>query len=364
MTRTYGAVIAAAGKSSRMEQFKPMLPFGDSTIIGTIMTKLRGACISRFSIVLGREADKLRRAVEAPDVSFTLNAEYETTDMLHSVKLGLREMHGMCDYLFFTPADTPLFQQESLEKMKSMAQNSEYDIIIPVHRGLRGHPILLKSSAVPIILKYSGERGLAGAIDNSGFSVKLLECGDFGVLPDADYKGDYALMRLLNGDGLPEGVVRHGRAVAKLTIALAAALNARGRTLDTGLAEAAALVHDCARDLPRHEERGAEMLIAIGRDDLAEIVRWHMLPAPSMCVEISEITLVYLADKLVDEDSPVTLEERFLRKFNQYADPAVQAAINEKYEIARCVKELFEDALGYEIDASQILEKYYETEIK
>ena len=363
MTKEYGAVIAAAGRSSRMEQFKPLLPFGDSTMMGTSMEKLRGAGVSLFSIVLGREADKLRRAVEAPDVHFTLNAEFETTDMLHSVKLGLRGIDGHCDYIFFAPADTPLFRPETLEKMKATAQSGGYDVIIPVHRGVRGHPLLFRSSAVSSILKYSGERGLAGAIDNSGFSVKLLECGDFGVLPDADYAGDYALMRLLNGDGLPEGVVEHGRAVARLTLALADALNERGLAIDTGLSELAALVHDCARDLPRHEERGAEMLGAIGRDDLAEIVLHHMLPEAAMLGEISEITLVYLADKLVERDSPVTLEGRFFGRLKKYSDPAAQTAIAEKYEAARRVKAMFEAALGYEINAAQILKNYYETEI-
>ena len=345
MTKKYGAVITAAGRSSRMGDFKPLLPLGASTIIGVTMDKLRAAGVSNFSVVVGREAARLCAEAAASDVVFAENAEYATTDMFCSVKMGLRALDSSCDYLFFLPVDTPLFELETLEKMKTAADGS-CDVVIPTHRGKSGHPILLRGSAVPAILAYTAELGLGGAMKNLGLSVKRLECEDFGILLDADHKSDYELMRLLYGEDAPKNVMRHERAVARLSVHLADELNAAGFPIDTGLLELAALVHDCARAMPRHDEQAAEILRRIGRDDLAEIVRQHMLPEPVARDKISEITLLYLADKLVIEDRPATLEERFLSRLDKHPNEAARLAITEKYEIALDIKSMFEKALG------------------
>ena len=283
------------------------------------------------------------------------NRRFETTDMLCSVKMGLRAVGAARGWLFFMPVDAPLFAPETLEKMKAAALAGGHDAIIPTHRGRSGHPILLARGAAEKILDYEGEGGLGGALKNLGFDVLRLECGDFGILPDADSPGEYALMRLLHGEGVPDKVVRHEKAVARLAVKLADELIERGYELDTTLVELAALVHDCARTEKDHAARGAERLREIGREDIARVVRNHMLPEPGELGKISETTLVYLADKLVLGDAPATLEERFLARLERYEDAEARRAIEEKYEIAKKTKQIFEAALRHGIDAAEIL---------
>ena len=58
MERT-GAVILAAGLSSRMHEFKPLLELGDSTIIVRAIENLKTAGASPVIIVAGYKADQL-----------------------------------------------------------------------------------------------------------------------------------------------------------------------------------------------------------------------------------------------------------------------------------------------------------------
>ena len=56
-----GAVLVAAGLSSRMEAFKPMLPFGDSTVSRHIVNMLRDMGIDPVVVVIGHRGDELQQ---------------------------------------------------------------------------------------------------------------------------------------------------------------------------------------------------------------------------------------------------------------------------------------------------------------
>jgi len=45
------AILLAAGQSRRMGAFKPLLPFGDSTVIEACINNLRGAVVNEIVVV-------------------------------------------------------------------------------------------------------------------------------------------------------------------------------------------------------------------------------------------------------------------------------------------------------------------------
>ena len=55
----YAAVIAAAGLSSRMKSFKPLLPLADDTIIGTLIDTLKQAGVADIVVVIGHKAEEM-----------------------------------------------------------------------------------------------------------------------------------------------------------------------------------------------------------------------------------------------------------------------------------------------------------------
>lgn len=125
-------------------------------------------------------------------------------------------------------------------------------------------------------------------------------------------------IKMLSEYNVPISVQRHSMLVAQAAVYIAEMLNSKGYQLDLDMIEAAALLHDIARTQPDHAEAGAELLSQKGCLKLAEIVRHHMKPGEEVQDSISEIIIVYLADKLVEEDQIVTLEQRFLKKKNYF----------------------------------------------
>ena len=96
------ALIVAAGMSSRMGQFKPLLSIGSISIAQRVVASLRQAGISKVVMVTGCNATALERHLAENDVIFLRNEAYETTQMFDSVKIGLEYLQGKCGQIVFT----------------------------------------------------------------------------------------------------------------------------------------------------------------------------------------------------------------------------------------------------------------------
>ena len=81
------AVIAAAGLSSRMRDFKPLLCLGSSTVIGHTIDALRTAGAAPIVVVTGYQSAVLERHLRYSGVMFQKNERFAQTDMLASLQL-------------------------------------------------------------------------------------------------------------------------------------------------------------------------------------------------------------------------------------------------------------------------------------
>lgn len=181
------AVIAAAGMSSRMGDFKPMLNIGSVSIARRVVAAFRQAGVDRIVMVTGHNAAALERHLSGDGIVFLRNASYETTHMFDSACIGLEYIRDKCDRVLFTPVDIPLFTAATVRALLS----SEAELACPVCEGERGHPLLIAASLIDRLLNDSGEEGLRGALKRSGVAMTEVAVPDRGVLYDADTPEDY-----------------------------------------------------------------------------------------------------------------------------------------------------------------------------
>ena len=190
-----GAVIVAAGMSSRMGDFKPMLNIGSISIAQRIVATLQQAGVSRIVMITGYNATALERHLADNGLIFLRNEDYENTQMFDSAKIGLEYLRDKCDRILFTPVDIPLFTFTTVQTLLA----SDAALACPVCEGQQGHPILIASSLVDKILADSGEGGLKGAISRCGAPMCEIPVDDAGILHDADTPEDYrALLQFHN----------------------------------------------------------------------------------------------------------------------------------------------------------------------
>ena len=190
-----GAVIVAAGMSSRMGDFKPMLNIGSISIAQRIVATFHQAGVTKIAVVTGYNAPLLERHLANSGLVFLRNEDYASTQMFDSAKIGLAYLRDKCERILFTPVDIPLFTAMTVTELIE----SGAELCCPVCEGRTGHPLLIASSLVDAILADSGEGGLQGAIARCGAEMLQIPVEDPGVLHDADTPADYkALLQFHN----------------------------------------------------------------------------------------------------------------------------------------------------------------------
>lgn len=190
-----GAVIVAAGMSSRMGDFKPMLNIGSISIAQRIVATFHQAGVTKIAVVTGYNAPLLERHLANSGLVFLRNEDYASTQMFDSAKIGLTYLRDKCERILFTPVDIPLFTAMTVTELIE----SGAELCCPVCEGRTGHPLLIASSLVDAILADSGEGGLQGAIARCGAEMLQIPVEDPGVLHDADTPADYkALLQFHN----------------------------------------------------------------------------------------------------------------------------------------------------------------------
>ncbi len=187
----YGAVIAAAGVSSRMHEFKPLMCLNEHTMITSVILTLRAAGVQDVGVVTGYRAEPLERHVAPLGVTIRRNERYAETKMFDSVLLGLDALGGDVDAVFIAPGDVPLVSPATIRAM----QESDGDIVRPSCRGQIGHPVLLRRDCIAFVRSYGGRGGLHGAVKAMQRGVTDVEVDDGGILLDADTPQDYRFLR-------------------------------------------------------------------------------------------------------------------------------------------------------------------------
>ncbi len=144
-------LIPSAGLSSRMGRWKLTLPYKESTIIENCISHALLSC-SRVIIVVGFRSEELVHLVHNPPrVITTLNDNFEN-GMFSSIQKGVSLVES--EWFFITMGDMPDIT-ENIYKSLIEARNSnyrEFDIIRPIYKGERGHPVLLHKKTIQTIL--------------------------------------------------------------------------------------------------------------------------------------------------------------------------------------------------------------------
>src|SRR5947207_10430778 len=87
------AILLAAGRSHRMGAFKPLLPFGERTVIEACIGNLQAGGVEDVLVVVGLRADELREQLAHVAVRFAVNAE-EESEMGVSIARGVEQVRS------------------------------------------------------------------------------------------------------------------------------------------------------------------------------------------------------------------------------------------------------------------------------
>lgn len=363
------ALILAAGFSERMGDFKPLMPLGGVTLLERAVDLFRSVGVRQVRVVVGHRAADLLPVVDRAGARAVVNADYPS-GMYSSVKAGMADLDASIAHVFVLPVDIPLVRPATVQAMLDACPLNASAICYPTFAGRRGHPPLIGTRHVPAVLGHCGEGGLAAVLERlQGHAVDVPVIDEF-ILADADGPEDFRRLARAAGRGdwftpaecrelldrlqVPAPVAAHGRAVAAVALRIGAALARAGHALDLPLVCAAALVHDLARGRQHHAQHGGVLLRELGMPRMAHVVERHMDVPAAEPPCIGETEVVYLADKLVQEDRYVGLQRRFERRLaGQAPDSPAASAAGARLEHAVGLAARIEAMIGRPLECLQ-----------
>ncbi len=179
-------IILAAGRSSRMGVFKPLLELDGISMIRRVAGMMARAGCSPVVVVTGRDAALLEAHLAGEPVTFVHNPDYATTQQLDSLRLGLAALEGRRGQALVCPADIPLVSDRTVERVLG----AEALFARPVFGGRAGHPAALSLALTPYLLAYDGPQGLRGAMEQGRVAMADLPVEDAGAVMDNDTPED------------------------------------------------------------------------------------------------------------------------------------------------------------------------------
>lgn len=185
------AIVLAAGLSSRMGQFKPLLPMGGMSFLERLTDSFRQAGVESILVVTGHRQAALMPLIKELRLDYVYNARYRE-EMLISVKCGVQALKDDCRAFFIAPVDVPGVNYVTLSRQLSAYSEGRGGIIYPLCNGRRGHPPLIGGALKEELLEWQGSGGLKSFLREHESLALDLPVDDPGVLVDYDTPADLA----------------------------------------------------------------------------------------------------------------------------------------------------------------------------
>lgn len=368
--KNYSAIILAAGYSSRMGSFKPLIKIDAKTPLQRCIELFRNCGINDITVVTGHLNESIEKELnniknELKDIKIVFNNKY-SEGMYSSIKVGVASLPKEVDAFFILPVDIPSVRESTIKKMMLGYEKIKGGIMFPTFAKETGHPTLVTYSLAQEILNSNPKGGLRELFNSHKKQWYYEIVTDRGIILDMDTKEDLKVlmdhmsvypcpdyqecMEILKLCNVNIETIDHMKRVAKFAKQVSILLHENGCRLNIIYIYAGALLHDVAKGTKNHALQGAKIVEGFGYKCLMEIINEHMLLKTEY--KIGEKEIVYLCDKLFKGKKFVTLEERFEDAFSRYKDvPDILEKVNGKYMDAKIIKENVENILGRSLES-------------
>ncbi len=357
------AVILAAGRSSRMGRFKPLLTIGGQTLLERAISLFASCGIDDIRAVVGHCREQVEPVLEQAGIPTIVNT-IDHCDMFSSVRLAIEDMGPDIGALILLPVDIPLVRPWTVQCLLDQHARNPASILVPSFQGKKGHPVVIPARYFDPVRKCDGENGLRGALKPLASKTLTLPVPDANILFDMDTPADYEHMKQMGPRmhiptaaecesilrdimGVSEDVYAHCQAVANAAGTLSDALNSSGCVIDRDLVVAAGCLHDMAKGQPRHDRQAAAMLTDMGFPEVARIVAAHTDISCAAGAPPNEAEVLYLSDKCVQGADVVDPQERFQNAMERYGrDTESRQRIKKRLADANVIQKKVESATG------------------
>ena len=185
----FGLIVLAAGLSRRMGGPNKLLRCyqGRPLLAHALGAAEQIEFLDRIAVT-GRDSVE----TEALAASFCFRCVFNprfTEGLGTSIAAGARALSSDINGVFIALGDMPGIEREIYCALG--AKFTQGSIVLPLHQGTRGHPVLFCASYVPELLALSGDEGARSLLRRHVLRVAEVEIANPGVVRDVDTREDF-----------------------------------------------------------------------------------------------------------------------------------------------------------------------------
>lgn len=192
------ALLLAAGESTRMGVPKPLLPWGDTTLVRYQVEQLKAAGATHVIVVVGHEAGAVRAVLEGSGAQVIQNPEYRQ-GRASSVRHGAAALPVYAEAAVILNVDQP--RPSAVIRRAIQGHEAQGGLItIPTHAGRRGHPTVFSNVLFAEMVRATEQgQGLREIVQRHGAEIHHLELDSLFVTLDMNTPEEYETVKALFG---------------------------------------------------------------------------------------------------------------------------------------------------------------------
>lgn len=187
------AVLLAGGTAGRFGGLKLLAEVGEASLLEAALSTLTRAQLLDIILVLGHQAEVVRRRVPTDGARVVVNPRYRD-GMSTSIQAGLRALDGPEAGVLLALGDQPLVQVDTVNRLVDAFRRSHASAIVPRYRGRPGNPVVLDLRLRPRMEQLRGDVGCREILDELE-DTRAVDVDDPGILLDVDTPEDLERIR-------------------------------------------------------------------------------------------------------------------------------------------------------------------------
>ena len=174
---------------------KLLLPWGDRPVLEVVVKALVGASLHEVIVVVGHQAETVAAVLEPYPVRVVTNNDF-AAGMSASLRTGIEAADAMARGYLVALGDMPGISTGLVDLLcRRFDEAGRSAIVLPVHEGRRGHPVIFASGYRQELLAISGDRGARSVVERHPECVVAVPVSASGILADVDTPEEYRNLR-------------------------------------------------------------------------------------------------------------------------------------------------------------------------
>jgi molybdenum cofactor cytidylyltransferase len=190
------ALILAAGRSTRYGGSNKLLQSLDGVpIVRRVARAALGSQARPVIVVTGHQADDVASCLAGLDVRLVPNADY-AEGLSTSLRAGLAALPADIDGAVICLGDMPRIEAGHIDRLiAAFAPKEGRSIVVPVHEGKRGNPVLFGRDLFTEMMEAEGDIGAKHLIGRYAEEVAEVDLGTNAIFMDVDTPDALARLR-------------------------------------------------------------------------------------------------------------------------------------------------------------------------